>query len=62
MRPLCSAEMTLDLNPCVVLCGILHTQQQPMCTIQGDNIRTAMEADRFVSSLRFSGMTPLGTQ
>lgn len=30
--------------------------------VQGDNIRTAMEADRFVQSLRFSGMTPLGTQ
>jgi hypothetical protein len=27
-----------------------------------DNIRTAADADRFVAAIKFSGMTPLGTQ
>jgi uncharacterized protein YegL len=30
--------------------------------VQGDNVRTAIDAQRFVQSLKFSGMTPLGTQ
>jgi hypothetical protein len=30
--------------------------------LQGDNVRTAIDAQRFVQSLKFSGMTPLGTQ